>query len=36
MMSDRELIRDLAVIHLEGEGEWDLPTESHVGEDDDL
>lgn len=35
MLSDREIIRDLAIIHIEGEGEWDLCAECHVGEDDD-
>lgn len=35
MLTDREIMHDLATIHFEGEGEWALPTECHVGEDDD-
>jgi hypothetical protein len=33
METDRELIHDLAIIHMEGEGDWCLTSESHVGED---
>jgi hypothetical protein len=32
-MGDRELMRTLAIEHLEGEGDWCLPAECHVGED---
>lgn len=36
MFSDRVIIRDLAITHCDGEGEWDLcsANECHVGEDD--
>lgn len=35
METDREIMRDLAIQHLEGEGEWCLVSECHVGEDDE-
>ena len=37
MLTDRELIVNLAVERVEGEGEWQLPASDacHVGEDDD-
>lgn len=36
MLSDREIIRDLAVIHVEGEGDWCLAVDcDHAGEDDE-
>lgn len=35
MMSDRNIITDLSLQHLEGEGDYLLSTVDHVGEDDD-
>lgn len=35
MESDREIMHDLTVTHMEGEGDWCLPGECRVGEDDD-
>lgn len=35
MLTDREVIINLAVEHCDGEGDWCLPAECHVGEDDD-
>jgi hypothetical protein len=35
MLTDREIMRDPTIQHLEGEGEWCLNTECHVGEDDE-
>ncbi len=35
MLTDREVIINLAVEHVAGEGDWCLPVECHVGEDDD-
>lgn len=35
MFTDRQIIHDLTISHMEGEGEWCLPTECHVGEDDE-
>lgn len=33
METDKQLIVDLSVTHCEGEGDWCLPGECHVGED---
>ena len=35
METDREIMRDLAITHLEGEGDFLLVTETRVGEDDE-
>lgn len=37
MFSDREIIRDLAIVHCDGEGDYLLcsANDCHVGEDDD-
>jgi hypothetical protein len=35
METDKQLIVNLALDRIEGEGDWCLPTECHVGEDDD-
>lgn len=35
MLTGRELIRDTTITHCAGEGDWDLPADNHVGEDDD-
>ena len=35
METDRSIMRDPAITHLEGEGEWCLSDECHVGEDDE-
>ena len=34
MLTDRDIIINLAVTHVEGEGDWLLNAEHHVGEDD--
>lgn len=35
MLTDKQILVNLTLDHAEGEGEWCLPTECHVGEDDD-
>ena len=34
MLTDRDIIINLAITHCDGEGDWLLNTEHHVGEDD--
>lgn len=34
MLTDKQILVNLALDHAEGEGDWQLCTECHVGEDD--
>lgn len=35
MLTDRDIIINLAIAHHEGEGDWQLNPQHHVGEDDE-
>lgn len=35
MLTDEQILVNMAIDHCDGEGDWCLPVECHVGEDDE-